>query len=228
MLDPFLRLAQAETQLGLDPGIGRLIRKRFRYLEEGVRRVEKASEIPYPPFYVEPVLPVATSSVELGQIGILYARTLPLETASRLEIWIQFSAPLVAFASRWTVHAVAAHEFMHYVELVRRFTRMDTTSDEVATTLFEAQYADREDLFDPNALLQDKALVRLVGKKFPGGLVDEKLHAKTVSQWLEKGRPAARLPPESNVVKIKVSSLLNTSFDPLLRAKLIALEPARP
>ncbi|MBI4257684.1 MAG: hypothetical protein HY619_01895, partial [Thaumarchaeota archaeon] len=123
-----------------------------------------------------------------------------------------------------TLHAVIAHEFMHYVELVRRFTRMETTSDEATTTLFEAQYADKEVLFEPNKILEDKALIRLVEKRFPDGLEDKNLHAKTLSQWLEKSLPAARLPPESNMVKVSMSAIVNTSFDPALLSKLKELE----
>ncbi len=193
-------------------------------MEQGVRRIETASGLGYPPLYVEPVLPVAASSVETGQIGVLYARTLPVEAGGRLEIWIQLSAPLVLFASKWTLQAVLAHEFMHYVELVRRFTRMDTASEEVSTTLFEAQYADKDVLFDPLLLFKDKRLINLVKKKFPKGLMDDKLQNKTLKQWLERGLPAARLPPESNIARVKVISILNASFDPVLKTKLSELE----
>ena len=37
---------------------------------------------------------------------------------------------------------MAAHEFTHYVDLVRRLSTTNVISDEVATTLFEASYAD--------------------------------------------------------------------------------------
>ncbi|MBI2184871.1 MAG: hypothetical protein HYU39_07940 [Thaumarchaeota archaeon] len=223
-MEPLFRVRQAQAQLGLSPKVVALLEKRVSFVEEGVKRVEKVSGIAYPPHYVEPVLSVATSSVEVGQIGVLFARTIPIEKEGRLEIWVQISAPLVAFASKWTIHAVIAHEFMHYVELVRRFTRMETTSDEVTTTLFEAQYADKEVLYDPSKILADKTLIRLVEKRFPNGLKDDKLHSKTLSQWLEKGLPAAKLPPESNRARISITAIVNASFDPALIARLKEFE----
>lgn len=192
----------------------------MKYVAEGVARVEKGSGLRYPPYYVEPVLPVAASSVEYGQLGVMFARTLPLEVGTSVQILVQLSAPLVLYASKSALHAVLAHEFMHYVELVRKFTRLEVVSDPSAPSLFESVYTDYGRLYDPKLLFKDRFLVRLLGQRFEKGFLDEKLQQKTLKQWLEKGLPAVKLSPESNVLKLPITAILNTQFDPQLRLRL--------
>ena len=48
--------------------------------------VEKLSGLKYPQYYIEPVLTVAESTDNMGGIGVLYARTIPVELNDRVEI----------------------------------------------------------------------------------------------------------------------------------------------
>lgn len=191
-----------------------------------MRRVEKASGLGYPKYYIEPIVPLAAQDLLYGEVGILYARTLPVEVLNQVEIVVQLSAPLILFGSRATIHAVIAHEFQHYVEFSRRFMMVDTISDEITTSLFESTYVDSTRLYDIHLIFNDKKLIKLVESRFPNGLKDNELHRKTIRNWLEKRLPAARLSPESNVVAVKMSSIVNSNFDPLLKLKLQELERA--
>lgn len=214
------KVREAASNRQLPEVIIKRLDRRMKYVTEGVARVEKGSGLKYPPYYVEPVLPVAASSVEYGQLGVMYARTLPLEVGSGVEILVQLSVPLVLYGLKSTLHAVLAHEFMHYVEFVRKFTGLHVVSDPASSSLFESVYTDYGRLYDPKLLFKDRFLVRLIAERFQKGFFDEKLQQKTLKQWLEKGLPAVKLAPESNVLKLPLSAILNARFDPQLRMKL--------
>jgi hypothetical protein len=228
-LDPFVLIDQSVEQGKLKAAVAKKVRDRSRFLSAAVARVEKASGLAYPPYYIEPSMPLATSSVEFGSVGALYARVIPAKFEGRLSIIVQFTAPLIVYGLKGTVEAVVAHEFTHYVDLVRRFSRMQLTSDERVGTLFESGYADEERVVDPSQIFtDDKKLAALVKKKFRGGLSDEKLNEKVAKSWVEKGLPTKRVSPEENVVNIGVDIIAKTRFDPKVIAKIRELEVKAP
>ncbi len=224
-MDPFVLVDQSVAQGALKPAVAKKVRSKSKNIFAAVARVEKASGLAYPPYYVEPSLPLATTSVEFGSVGALYARVIPAKFEGRLTIIVQFTAPLLIFGLKGTVEAVAAHEFTHYVHLVRRFSRMQVTSDERVSTLFESEYADEERVVDPRKIFtNDRKLAALVEKKFKGGLSDDKLNEKVAKSWIEKGLPTKRVAPEENVVSVGVDVIANTVFDPMVLAKIRELE----
>ncbi len=223
-MNPLYKFDDPEVADALPKSMVRKVKSRIKYVKEGVSRVEEASGLTFPPYYVEPMLLVATSDVEVGQMGALYARVIPIAGPAGVQIVVQLSAPLVAFGLKGTIEAVLAHEFMHYVELVRKFTTLDVLSDEAAGTLHESLYADYERLYNPKWLYRDKGLIKLIEKKFADGLADDKLNNNTVKKWIEKGYPVLKIPPDANVVRIPVAAILRTNFDPLLKGKLKELE----
>jgi len=223
-LNPLLKLEEAERSGKIPLSILNKIRKRMEYIEEGIARIELASGLKYPSYYIEPILPLSSSQVETGQIGVLYARTIPVEGILGLEILVQLSAPLIAFGLKTTIRAVLAHEFLHYIEFVRRFSKLDIVSDSLSTSLFEALYSDHERLFKPKLIFNDNRLVNLVNKKFSNGLNDKRLHERTLKEWIEKGLPTVTLSPNNNVIRLPVSSILKMKIDSLLKLKLEELE----
>ena len=224
-MDPFVLVDQAVAQGALKPAVAKKVKAKSKNIVAAVARVERASGLAYPPYYVEPSLPLATTSVEFGSVGALNARVIPAKFEGRLTIIVQFTAPLLIFGLKGTVEAVAAHEFTHYVDLVRRFSRMQVTSDERGSTLFEAEYADEERVVDPMKIFtNDKKLAALVEKKFRGGLSDDKLNEKVAKSWIEKGLPTKRVAPEENVASVGVDVIANTVFDPMVLAKIRELE----
>lgn len=219
-LDPLVRLNQPETANILPPRLKSSILKRMKYIEKGVKRVQVAANLLYPKYYVEPILPVTETPHEIGQLGVLYARTIPVVGPAGVEIVVQLSAALVAYAMTATIDAVLAHEFLHYVEYTRRFTKMDGLAEEVSTTIYESVYADADRLYDPKMIFKNKRLVNLLEKKFSAGLVDQKLHEKTVKNWIEKGLPTLHIPPESNTIGVPVAALLKSTFDPMIKMRI--------
>lgn len=209
----------------LKPALAKKVKGKSAQLAAAVARAEKASGLGYPPYYVEPSMPLATSSVEFGSVGALYARVIPAMFEGRLTILVQFTAPLLAYGLKGTIEAVVAHEFTHYVDLVRRFSRMQVTSDERVGTLFESVYADEERVMDPSRLFtNDKALASLVKRKFRAGLSDEKLNEKVAKQWIEKGLPTMKVASEENVVSVGADVIAATAFDPMVLAKIREME----
>ena len=138
MADPFVVLDKSVAQGKLKPALAAKVKARGKYLFGALARVEKATGLRYPPFYVEPTLPLAVTSVEYGSMGAFFARVIHTAFEGRLSIIVQFTAPLILFGAKGTVEAVAAHEFTHYVDLVRKLSRTTILSDERVSTLFEA------------------------------------------------------------------------------------------
>ncbi len=218
-------LDRAEAQGMIPKPLANRVRERARkYLVAAVKRVEKASGLRYPEYYVEPVLPIARSRVEVGPLGVLYARVIPMAKTGTLSIVVQFTAALVAFAPKGTLEAVAGHEFTHYVDLVRRISKLNVTSDERATTLFESSYADIERTVKPSSIFKETSLVRLIDRKFSRGLLDERLNAHVEKSWIGRNLPVRFIAPEENVVKVGIRSVLPGSLDPRVLARIGSLE----
>src|SRR5215831_13253450 len=150
--------------------INKVINTKFQFLTQGISRVENASGMKYPPYYVEPRLIVSTSPVERGQFGIMFARTIPIVLEDELTIVVQITAPLILFGRVGTIHAILAHEFLHYLHLIRKIIKMDVLSDEISPSLFEQSYVDLSRLIQEKIVFKnDPFLVRLLSRKFTSG-----------------------------------------------------------
>ena len=223
-LDPLILLDQAVAQEKLPRAMAKKVRLKMNVLEGAVHRAERASGLRYPPYYVEPVLPLSKTGAEYGQAGVLFARVVPHTATGSLVILVQFTAALVAFGTKGTIEAVAAHEFTHYVELVRKLSTKSVVSDEIATTLYEASYADAERTVPPRDLFSEKSLVSLVSRKFKNELSDSALNKKVGDAWISKGLPIRWVGPEENFVKIPMGMVAATKFDPGVLAKVAELQ----
>jgi hypothetical protein len=224
--DPFVVVDKSAAQGKLKPAIAAKVKERGnKYLLGAVARVEKATGLRYPPYYVEPALPLALTSLEYGSMGAFFARVIPTVFEDKLSIIVQFTAPLVLFGGKGTIEAVAAHEFTHYVDLVRRLSDKAILSDERVSTLFEAGYADEERVVSPSKVFaKDKALAGLVGKKFTPNLTDPKLDEKVSRDWIGKGLPARRVTTEENNVRLNMNMVAKMRFDPTLLERIKAME----
>jgi hypothetical protein len=223
--DPFVLVDQFAAQGKLKPALVSKVKARGKYLIGAVARVEKASGLRYPPYYVDPTLPLAFTSVEYGSMGAFFARVIPATYEGKLSIIVQFTAPLLLFGAKGTVEAVAAHEFTHYLDLVRRISRTTILSDERVSTLFEAGYADEGRVVGPSKVFaKDKALARLVEKKFTPNLTDVKLDEKVGKSWIAKGLPTRRATTEENNVRLDMAMVARTTFDPSLIERIRAME----
>jgi hypothetical protein len=196
-----------------------LINNRFSLVLEGISRIEKASGIRFPITYVEPSL-VLSSGTNSFDYGILFARTIPIFSNNSVEIIIQISAPLVAYGLKGTIHAILAHEFLHYLELISRLSKMNIISDEVSGNLFENVYSDNTRLFEPQSVFDDKTLLQHITKKFPSGFRDYKLEDKVLKYWIEKNLPTLKITLDINTVKLNAKSLSQIKINPSLLKKL--------
>jgi hypothetical protein len=223
-VDPLILLDQAVAQEKIPRAIAKKVHLRMKYVQAAVQRVEGASGVKYPPYYIEPVLPVSKSGGEYGQIGVMFARVIPTTVTGSLVILVQFTAALVAFGTRGTIVAVAAHEFTHYVDLVRKLSSTNIVNDERATTLFEASYADTERTVAPKLIFSERTLVSLVSRKFKEGLSDPALNKKVSVAWIAKNLPIRWVGPEENFVKLGMGVVAATKFDPAVLSKVAEIE----
>jgi hypothetical protein len=223
-VDPLILLDQAVAQERVPRTLARRVRLKMRVVQGAVARVEQASGLRYPPYYIEPVLPVSRGGGEYGQMGVLFARVVPTTVTGSLVILVQFTAALVAFATKGTIEAVAAHEFTHYVDLVRRLSTMSVTSDEVATTLYEASFADAERTVPPRLLFSDRSLLSLVSRKFKYDLTDPTLNRKVGDSWIAKNLPIRWVGPDENRVRLQMGIVAASKFDPAVLAKVAELK----
>lgn len=201
-----------------------LVVERFPVTVDGINRIEKASGIRYPTAYVEPSLVISTPHPNSYEFGILFARTIPVFFDEKFHVVIQISAPLVAYGLKGTIHAILAHEFLHFLELMRKISKMDLLSDEITGNLFESVYADETRLFEPKAVFQDRTLLDHITKRFPAGFRDHKLEEKVIKFWLEKNLPKINISLDANTVKLSAESLSKIKIDPAFLHKLDQLE----
>ena len=196
-----------------------LINNRFSLVLEGIARIEKASGIRFPIAYVEPSV-VLSSASNSFDYGILFARTIPVFSNNSVQIIIQISGPLIAYGLKGTIHAILAHEFLHYLELISRLSKMNIISDEVSSNLFENVYTDNTRLFEPQSVFDDKTLLLHITKKFSSGFRDYKLEDKVLKFWIEKNLPTLKSTLDTNNVKLNAESLAKMKINSVLLKNL--------
>ncbi|HSB84331.1 MAG TPA: hypothetical protein VLD64_07590 [Nitrosarchaeum sp.] len=223
-MDPLIRLKDAHTKGFIPDDVYSLVVNRFPIIVDGINRIEKASGIRYPTAYVEPSIVISSPDPNSYEFGILFARTIPVFYDDKFHVVIQISAPLVAYGLKGTIHAILAHEFLHFLDLTRKISKMDLLSDEVTGNLFESVYADETRLFDPKAVFNDRTLLNHITKRFPAGFKDYKLEDKVIKFWLEKGLPKINISLDANTVKLSAESLSKIKLDPAFLHKLDQLE----
>ena len=224
MLDPLVRVKEAHIKRLISDDVYDLIVRRFPVIVEGINRIEKASGIRYPTAYVEPSIMISSPNQNSYEFGILFARTIPLFFDDKFHVVIQISAPLVAYGLKGTIHAILAHEFLHFLELIRKISKMDLISDEITGNLFESVYADEMRLFEPKAVFKDRSLLNHITKRFPSGFRDHKLEDKVIKFWIEKNLPIINISLDTNVVKLSAESLSKITLDPIFLQKIEYLE----
>ena len=223
-MDPLIRIKDANVKGLIPDDVYALVVKRFHIIVEGIDRIEKASGIRYPTAYVEPSIVVSAPNPNSYEFGILFARTLPVFFDDKFHVVIQISAPLVAYGLKGTIHAILAHEFLHFLDLTRKISKMNLLSDEITGNLFENVYADETRLFDPRVVFKDRTLLNHITKRFPAGFKDYKLEDKVIKFWLEKNLPKINISLDANTVKLSAESLSKIKLDPAFLQKLDQLK----
>jgi hypothetical protein len=134
-LDPLVRLKEAHAKkiipddMLIPDDMYDLTVKRFPITVAGINRIEKASGIKFPVAYVEPSLVISSPDPHSYEFGILFARTIPVMFEEKFQVVIQISAPLVAYGLKGTIHAILAHEFLHFLELIRNLPKTNIALD---------------------------------------------------------------------------------------------------
>ena len=218
-MNPLQKLSQSFENGVIPEPTYELIQKRFHLVSDGIMRIEKASSIKYPTMYVDPSILISGNTNSLD-VGILYARTIPLIVHDSIHVVIQISAPLVAYGLKGTIHAILAHEFLHYLELVTRLSKAELRSDEISSNLFENVYSDNTRLLEPRSVFNDNTLISHITKKFPSGFRDYKLEDKVIKFWIEQKLPVSKISLDTNTVKLNATQLSNIKFDEILLQQL--------
>ena len=223
-MDPLVRFKEAHSTGIIPDSIFDLTIKRFPIAVAGINRIEKASGIAYPIAYVEPSLVISAANANAYEYGILFARTIPVMFDEKFQVVIQISAPLIAYGLKGTIHAILAHEFLHFLDLMRKISKMDLLSDEISGNLFENVYSDETRLFEPRVVFKDRTLLNHITKKFPAGFRDYKLEDKVTKLWVGKNLPRSNIALDSNTVKLSAESLAKIKLDPRFVSKIEKLE----
>jgi len=224
ILDPLIRFKDAHSKGLIPDDIYDLTIERFPITISGINRIEKASGIRYPIAYVEPSLVLTSPYPNSYDFGILFARTIPVTFDEKFQVVIQISAPLVAYGLKGTIHAILAHEFLHFLDLMRKISKMELLSDEISGNLFENVYSDETRLFEPRAVFKDRTLLNHITKKLPAGFHDFKLEDKVMKFWADRNLPKSNISLDANTVKLSAESLSKIKLDPQFIAKLEQLE----
>ncbi len=223
-MDPLIRMREAHLKGLIPDDVYDLVVKSFPITVDGLTRIEKASGIRYPTAYVEPSIVISSPNPNSYEFGILFARTIPIFFDDKFHVVIQISAPLIAYGLKGTIHAILAHEFLHFLELIRKISKMDLLSDEITGNLFESVYADEARLFEPKVVFKDRTLLDHITKRFPAGFRDHKLEDKVIQFWLEKNLPKINISLDANTVKLSAESLSKIKLDPVFLHRIDQLE----
>ena len=223
-MDPLVRLKEAHDKKIIPDDVYDLIIERFPIIVAGINRIEKASGIKFPTAYVEPSLVISSSNPNSYEFGILFARTIPVMFEEKFQVVIQISAPLVAYGLKGTIHAILAHEFLHFLELMRKISKMELLSDEISGNLFENVYSDETRLFEPRVVFKDRTLLDHITKKFPAGFHDFKLEDKVMKFWADRDLPKSNISLDTNTVKLSIESLSKIRLVPAFISKIEQLE----
>ncbi len=223
-MDPLVRFKEAHTKGIIPDDVYDLTIERFPITVAGINRIEKASGIKFPTAYVEPSLVISSPNPNSYEFGILFARTIPVMFEEKFQVVIQISAPLVAYGLKGTIHAILAHEFLHFLELMRKISKMELLSDEISGNLFENVYSDENRLFEPRVVFKDRTLLDHITKKFPAGFRDFKLEDKVMKFWADKDLPKSNISLDTNTVKLSIESLSKIKLVPAFVSKIKQLE----
>ena len=221
-IDPLALVKQYLVDKKIDERTYELIIDKMSVVEDGIKRIERKTSIDYPNYFIEPNLLVATSDIEYQQYSILYARTIPFcTTENRIKIVIQLSAPLVMYGLKGTLHAVLAHEFLHYLNILKNIINLEVTSDNISDTLYENSFSDNERTLDLTKVFRrDIYLQNVVNKKFVNGFNDSNLDKKAESFWIKKKLPIQKIMIGDNFIKLPFSALANTVVDDSLKNEI--------
>ena len=223
-MDPLIRFKDAHSKGIIPDDVYDLTLKRFPITIDGINRIEKVSGIKYPVAYVEPSLVLTSPNQNSYEFGILFARTIPVMFEETFQVVIQISAPLIAYGLKGTIHAILAHEFLHFLDLMQKISKMNLLSDEISGNLFENVYSDENRLFEPRVVFKDRTLLNHITKKFPAGFRDFKLEDKVMKFWVDRNLPKSNISLDSNTVKLSAESLSKIKLDPAFILKLEQLE----
>lgn len=222
-INPLILIEKYIEEGRLDQKIYQQSMKRIKIVDDAIKRVEKNTSLDYPDYFIEPSLFLSSSDIEYGQYTVMYARTIPICTKqNQIRIMVQLSLPLVLYGLRGTIHAVMAHEFLHYLDLIKKFISLDVSSDSIPQTVFEAGFLDSEKTVDYKLVYKkDRSLRRMLDLKFDRVLVDPKLDIKTKSSWIDRQLPTQRIVIGSNYTKLPFHAIANTPIESHLRTKLM-------
>ena len=223
-MDPLVRFKDAYSKGIIPADVYELVLKRFPIVLSGIKRIEKASGVQYPVAYVEPSLVISSHNPNSYEYGILFARTIPIMIEEKFQVVIQISAPLIAYGLKGTIHAILAHEFLHFLDLMRKISKMELISDEISGNLFENAYSDETRLFEPRAVFNDRTLLQHITKKFPAGFRDYKLEDKVIKFWVKRDLPKSNIYLDTNTVRLSAESLSKIKLDPAFILKIQQLE----
>ncbi len=221
--DPLVLVKKYLVEKKVEERTYHLIIDKMRLIEEGINRIERITSIEYPYYFIEPNLLVATSEIEYQQYSLLYARTIPFCTSeNRIKIVIQLSAPLVMYGLKGTLHAVLAHEFLHYLNILKNIINLEVASDNISNTLYENSFSDNEKTLDSAKVFKgDRHLQKLLNKRFANGFNDSKLDKKTESYWIKKKLPIQKIMIGDNFIKLPFSALANTMVEDSLKNAIL-------
>ena len=223
-MDPLIRFKDAHSKGIIPDNVYDLTVKRFPIVVAGINRIEKASGIRYPVAYVEPSLIISSPNPNSYEFGILFARTIPVMVEEKFQVVIQISAPLISYGLKGTIHAILAHEFLHFLELIRKISKMELLSDEISGNLFENVYSDETRLFEPRVVFKDRTLLNHITKKFPAGFRDYKLEDKVMKFWADRNLPKSNISLDTNTIKLSAEYLSKIKLDPKFLLKIEQLE----
>ena len=64
------------------------------------------------------------------------------------------------YGLKGTLHAVLAHEFLHYLNILKNIINLEVTSDNISNTLYENSFSDNEKTLDSTKVFKGDVIFR--------------------------------------------------------------------
>ena len=102
----------------------------------------------------------------------------------KFQVVIQISAPLIAYGLKGTIHAILAHEFLHFLELIRKISKWNYFLMKFLEIYLKMCTVMKLDCLNQELFSKIEPYLDHITKRFPAGFRDYKLEDKVTKFWI--------------------------------------------
>jgi len=185
--------------------------KKLFILPKILRRISKASKIPYPPIIIIPEARLLI--LEEGLTAVVYANLSIRRISNRITPAVEMAMPFLLYSDNSSKVAVLGHELLHYLYLAFKFYSNEYYIHPLIYTSNISGRMFLEDLyqFKPDIIF-DKGRVLYAVKKFDEILRKDRISYKIKKNWIDRGLPTKAVYSSEFKLSISIEDFSNLYF----------------